>query len=133
MKTNRLRRWQRCYLGIPIGRWQRCYLGIPIGRRQRCYLGIPIGRAGRWKSRYKVNNECQWSMIIPIYVFCACNADDGNNNNIEFRGENGAGALWTIGGLGPVWPEKNCQMSIKLPKNDFTIKMLDFDTFTKIA
>ena len=29
-------------------------------------------------------------------------------------------------GTGAVWPEKNLQMSIKLPKNDF-------DTFTKIA
>ena len=28
---------------------------------------------------------------------------------------------------------KNCQMSKKLPKNDFTRKMIDFDTFTKIA
>ena len=28
---------------------------------------------------------------------------------------------------------KNRQMSIKLPKNDFTRKMIDFDTFSKIA
>ena len=28
---------------------------------------------------------------------------------------------------------KNCKMSKKLPKNDFTRKMKDFDTFTKIA
>ena len=28
---------------------------------------------------------------------------------------------------------KNRQMSVKLPKNDFTRKMIDFDTFTKIA
>ena len=30
-----------------------------------------------------------------------------------------------------VWPVKNCQISKKLPKNDFTSK--DFDAFTKIA
>ena len=35
--------------------------------------------------------------------------------------------------LDAVWPEKNRQMSIKLPKNDFTKKMIDFDTFIKIA
>ena len=28
---------------------------------------------------------------------------------------------------------KNRQMSIKLPKNDFSSKIKDFDTFTKIA
>ena len=28
---------------------------------------------------------------------------------------------------------KNCQMSIKVAQNDFTRKMNDFDTFTKIA
>ena len=33
----------------------------------------------------------------------------------------------------PVWPEKNRQMSIKVAKNDFTRKMIDFDTITKIA
>ena len=32
-----------------------------------------------------------------------------------------------------VWPEKNRQMSINLPKNDFTRKMKDFNTSTKIA
>ena len=37
-----------------------------------------------------------------------------------------------------MWPifsvtRKNHQMSIILPKNDFTRKMIDFDTFTKIA
>ena len=32
-----------------------------------------------------------------------------------------------------VWPVKSCQMSKKLPKNDFTRTMKDFDTFTKIA
>ena len=32
-----------------------------------------------------------------------------------------------------LWPEKNCQMSIKLPKNGFTGKIKDFNTFTKIA
>ena len=35
--------------------------------------------------------------------------------------------------LQPVWLEKNRQMSIKLAKNDFTRKMVDIDTFTKIA
>ena len=35
-------------------------------------------------------------------------------------------------GLLPVWPDKNDQMSIKLAKNDFTRRMIDFDTFTKI-
>ena len=35
--------------------------------------------------------------------------------------------------LSPVWPEKNRQMSIKLPKNDFTTKMIDFNNFTKVA
>ena len=28
---------------------------------------------------------------------------------------------------------KNRQRLVKLPKNDFTRKMIDFDTFTKIA
>ena len=32
-----------------------------------------------------------------------------------------------------VWPEKNRQMSIKVAQNDFTRKMIDFDTFRKIA
>ena len=33
----------------------------------------------------------------------------------------------------PVWPVKSRQMSLKVaPKNDFTRKMKDFDTFTKI-
>ena len=32
-----------------------------------------------------------------------------------------------------VWPEKNRQMSTKVPKNDFTRKNKDFDTITKIA
>ena len=31
-----------------------------------------------------------------------------------------------------VWKVKSCQISIKLPKNDFTTKMKDFDNFTKI-
>ena len=33
----------------------------------------------------------------------------------------------------PVWPEKHCQMSIKVAQMDFTRKMIDFYTFTKIA
>ena len=33
----------------------------------------------------------------------------------------------------PEWPVKNCQMSIKVAQNDFTCKIKDFDTFTKIA
>ena len=28
--------------------------------------------------------------------------------------------------VGPVWPEKNCQMSVKVAKNDFTRYMIDF-------
>ena len=32
-----------------------------------------------------------------------------------------------------VWPEKSCQMSIKVAQNDFIREMIDFDTFTKIA
>ena len=28
---------------------------------------------------------------------------------------------------------KSCQMSIKIAQNDFTTKIKDFDTFTKIA
>ena len=32
-----------------------------------------------------------------------------------------------------VWPDKNRQISKKLPKNDFTRKMNDFDILTKIA
>ena len=32
----------------------------------------------------------------------------------------------------PVWPEKNRQISINLPKNDFTRKIKDFETFTKL-
>ena len=31
-----------------------------------------------------------------------------------------------------VWPEKNCQISIKVAQKDFARKMIDFDTFTKI-
>ena len=31
------------------------------------------------------------------------------------------------------WPVKSCQMSIKVTQNDFTRKMKDLDTFTKIA
>ena len=31
-----------------------------------------------------------------------------------------------------VWPVKNRQTSVKLPKNDFTSKIKDFDTFAKI-
>ena len=38
-----------------------------------------------------------------------------------------------IGPSPAVWPDKNRQMSIKVAKNDFTRKMNDFDTFTKIA
>ena len=33
----------------------------------------------------------------------------------------------------PVWPDKNCQMSVKVAENDFSVKMIDFNTFTKIA
>ena len=33
----------------------------------------------------------------------------------------------------PVRPEKIAKCLQKLPKNDFTRKMKDFDTFTKIA
>ena len=32
-----------------------------------------------------------------------------------------------------VWPDKNRQMSVKVAQNDFTRKIKDFDTFTKIA
>ena len=32
-----------------------------------------------------------------------------------------------------VWPEKIAKCLSKLPKNDFTRNMKDFDTFTKIA
>ena len=35
--------------------------------------------------------------------------------------------------LQAAWPEKNRQMSKKLPKNDYARKMKDFDTFTTIA
>ena len=35
--------------------------------------------------------------------------------------------------LNPVWLEKIAQRSIKVAKNDFTRKMIDFITFTKIA
>ena len=35
--------------------------------------------------------------------------------------------------LRPVWPVKSCQMSIEVAQNDFTRKIKDFDTFTKIA
>ena len=35
--------------------------------------------------------------------------------------------------LETVWPVKNSQMSIKLPKSDFTRKIKAFDTFTEIA
>ena len=35
--------------------------------------------------------------------------------------------------LQAVWPEKNCQMPIKVAQNNFTTKIIDFDTFTKIA
>ena len=33
----------------------------------------------------------------------------------------------------PVWPEKVAKCLLKLPKNDFTKKMIDFDTFAKIV
>ena len=33
----------------------------------------------------------------------------------------------------PVWPEKIAKCLLKLPKNDFTGNMIDFDSFTKIA
>ena len=36
-------------------------------------------------------------------------------------------------GRAPVWPVKSRQMSIKAAQNDFTRKMNDSDTFTKIA
>ena len=36
-------------------------------------------------------------------------------------------------GPSAVWPEKNCQMFIKVAQNDFTRKVIYFDTFTKIA
>ena len=32
-----------------------------------------------------------------------------------------------------VWPEKTHQMSIKVAENDFIRKIIEFDTFTKIA
>ena len=35
--------------------------------------------------------------------------------------------------LAAVWPEKNWQITIKVAKNDFTRKMIDFEAFTKIA
>ena len=34
--------------------------------------------------------------------------------------------------LEPVWPVKNCQMSIKVAQNDFTGNMKDFNNFAKI-
>ena len=36
-------------------------------------------------------------------------------------------------GWGPVRPVKSRQRSIKVAQNDLTRKMIDFDTFTKIA
>ena len=33
----------------------------------------------------------------------------------------------------PVWPDKNCQMSIKVAQNEFIRKMNDYDTFAKNA
>ena len=33
----------------------------------------------------------------------------------------------------PVWPEKNRQKSIKVAQKCFYLKMVDFDTFTKIV
>ena len=36
-------------------------------------------------------------------------------------------------GVGNSVTRKNCQMSINVAKNDFTRKMIDFDTFTKIV
>ena len=32
-----------------------------------------------------------------------------------------------------VWPENIAKCLLKLPKNDFTRKIIDFDTFKKIA
>ena len=37
-----------------------------------------------------------------------------------------------MAGLSSVWPDKYRQMCIKVPKNDFTRKMMDFDTISKI-
>ena len=33
----------------------------------------------------------------------------------------------------PVWPDKNRQMHVKVAQKWFHKKMIDFDTFTKIA
>ena len=41
--------------------------------------------------------------------------------------------LFLMGLSWPVWPVKSCKMFIKVAKNDFTYKIKDFDTFTKIA
>ena len=41
--------------------------------------------------------------------------------------------LKMVNNLQSVWPEKISKCLQKLPKNDFTRKMIDFDTLTKIA
>ena len=45
----------------------------------------------------------------------------------DLEGSSSCWCLWSV------WPEKNCQKSIKVVKNDLTRKMIDFNTFTKIA
>ena len=61
--------------------------------------------------------------------------DDSQKNKKKKKGKKNVGnkeEVW-ICSASAVWPDKNRQMSIKVPQNGFTRKMNDFDTFTKIA
>ena len=73
----------------------------------------------------------------PTYDDVDVDDDDGEGDGtcqltVKNEGEN----FWPCS-LFVVTPSsvttKNCQMSIKVAQNDLTRKMIDFDTFTKIA
>ena len=65
-----------------------------------------------------------WNLWISIIL----TSDNWTKVHFAVRSElKKEGTWWTV------WPEKNRQMSIKVAKNDFTRKMIDFDIFTKIA
>ena len=55
------------------------------------------------------------------------------NVRFEFLLEGEIERRGVVQGLHAAWPDKNRQMSVKVGQNNFTRKMIDFDTFTKIA
>ena len=74
------------------------------------------------------------SEIVTVDFDVVVNGENVHKNYVVKRDPGGdKGEMLKTVRLETVRPEKNRKCLLKLPKNDITRKIMDFDTFTKIA